>query len=341
MHDWFRHETPRPSKVEISKRLGIHESTVRYWLSRDQPPSTTDRSPPPYRPQGGLAKPHRQRLLAIARATTTIRGEKFSPVRNSRSTRDVKIVLYPTIAAIAREFASRTGISLKTWTVRRILLSEGWRVVRKHKAPYLSDEAKKRRVAFARALQNRVPDDIVFSDESIFDTNDYVGYQWVGPRETPIPQHTSQSGVKVIVWGMIGKGFKKLVVFPEDARISSSDYVDLALRPNVRKLRHVTFQADNARAHVSFESRAWLASEGVRILDPEWPASSPDLSPIENVWKIMKPLVSQRAPYGYAELKRVVEEEFAKIPQATIDSLVASFPSRLRKVIAVRGECVS
>ena len=52
------------------------------------------------------------------------------------------------------------------------------------------------------------------------------------------------------------------------------------------KRRPCLFMQDNAEPHSTHVTTAWLCSKRVRVLD--WPACSPDLSPIENVWGIMK-----------------------------------------------------
>ncbi len=52
------------------------------------------------------------------------------------------------------------------------------------------------------------------------------------------------------------------------------------------------FQQDNATPHTVAITTAWLHSKRVRVLN--WPACSPDLSPIENIWHIIKRKIHQR-----------------------------------------------
>jgi len=48
------------------------------------------------------------------------------------------------------------------------------------------------------------------------------------------------------------------------------------------------FQRDNACAHTSKATVAWLDANIKHCILPEdWPPNSPDLSPTENVWSIM------------------------------------------------------
>uniref|UniRef100_A0AAY5KL34 Tc1-like transposase DDE domain-containing protein n=1 Tax=Esox lucius TaxID=8010 RepID=A0AAY5KL34_ESOLU len=50
--------------------------------------------------------------------------------------------------------------------------------------------------------------------------------------------------------------------------------------------RPCLFQRDNAKPHSARITTAWLHSKRVWVLN--WPACSPDLSPIEIIWCIMK-----------------------------------------------------
>ncbi len=61
------------------------------------------------------------------------------------------------------------------------------------------------------------------------------------------------------------------------------------------------FQQDNAKPHTAAITTARLCSRRVRVLN--WPASSPNLSPIENIWRIIKRKIRQRRPRTLQQLE--------------------------------------
>ncbi len=58
--------------------------------------------------------------------------------------------------------------------------------------------------------------------------------------------------------------------------------------------RPCVFKQDNATTHTADITTAWLRS--IRVLVLNWPACSQDLSPIENIWQIIKWKIRQRRP---------------------------------------------
>ena len=99
----------------------------------------------------------------------------------------------------------------------------------------------------------------------------------------------------------------------------------------------MTFQQDNARPHVAAVCRDFLQTENVDVMN--WPACSPDLSPIEHLWDALDRRVRQRlpAPANIGELRQALTEEWQNIPQATIDRLIGSMRRRCVAVQRANG----
>ncbi|KAK3554343.1 hypothetical protein QTP70_022172 [Hemibagrus guttatus] len=100
-----------------------------------------------------------------------------------------------------------------------------------------------------------------------------------------------------------------------------------------------TFQHDDDPKHTAKVVKKWLADKNINVL--QWPSQSPDLNPIENLWRELKIRVMARRPSNLKELELIAKDEWAKIPVETCKNkckkLVSNYRKRLIAVIANKG----
>jgi len=84
-------------------------------------------------------------------------------------------------------------------------------------------------------------------------------------------------------------------------------------------------------------SRTFLQQQNVHVLD--WPAKSPDLSPIEHIWNVLGRRVRRRRnqPTNLHELAHALTEEWDNIPANVIRHYIGSMRRRCNAVIHANG----
>ena len=95
-------------------------------------------------------------------------------------------------------------------------------------------------------------------------------------------------------------------------------------------------QQDNDPKHTSKLAKNFIQENVPAIMD--WPSSSPDINPIENLWGLVKRNVEKRKPRNLEDLKVFMVEEWEKIPQETIKNLINSMKNRYELILENNGD---
>ena len=96
------------------------------------------------------------------------------------------------------------------------------------------------------------------------------------------------------------------------------------------------FQDNGAHCHRSRLVAEWKAENNLRCLS--WPPRSPDLNPIENVWRDVKHGLKQLRPPNLHELEDNVCNICKNVPIRKCHSYIRPMPRRVQAVIDARGE---
>nr|KAG5687909.1 hypothetical protein BaRGS_029906 [Batillaria attramentaria] len=150
----------------------------------------------------------------------------------------------------------------------------------------------------------------------------------------------------VMLWGafignrMLGPVFFDLQL-GRGGGVTSQRYINQVLQPLVVPLfarrRRCLFQQDNAPAHSARATQQFLRQTNIPVM--EWPAKSPDLNPMEQVWAFWKTRINRlpNRPACAAEFRQELRRQWGRVPPAFLNRQVNSMPNRCQLVIRNAG----
>src|SRR5208337_4879709 len=106
---------------------------------------------------------------------------------------------------------------------------------------------------------------------------------------------TFKSGrTSVMIWGGFSSGQKMHLVFMPKNHQKATDFVEIVYDTELiqflnKVLDYSILMEDGAPVHRSNAPKLWQQEHNLNKLN--WPANSPDLNPIENVWAVLKDAV--------------------------------------------------
>ena len=188
-------------------------------------------------------------------------------------------------------------------------------------------------------------DKVLFSDEPRFNLSFTDGKQRVWRRpgecvdEANVIERHRYGGGSVMIWGGISHRQKSgliTIVGSLKAAHYCNEVIDPIVLPYLRQRHAAIFQQDNARPYSARHTRDHLQQNNVHVLD--WPARSPDLSPIEHLWDHLGQKVKGRNDVNNVrDLARALHQEWQRITLQTIRHLISSTHRRCNSVIHVHG----
>lgn len=312
------------TEAAIGKQLGVKKSTVGAIIRKWKTYKTTDNLPRSGAPRKISPRGVKMITRTVSKNPRTTRGDLVNDLQ-------------------------RAGTNVTKATISNTLRRQGLRSCSARRVPLLKPVHVRARLKFAREHLDDPEEDwenVIWSDETkveLFGRNT-TRRVWRRENAELQPKNTiptvKHGGGNIMLWGCFSaKGPGRLIRVQE--RMNGAMYREILsanLLPSARALkmkRGWVFQHDNDPKHTARATKEWLRKKHFKVL--EWPSQSPDLNPIENLWRELKVRVAQRQPQNITALEEICMEEWANIPATVCANLVKTYRKRLTSVIANKG----
>ena len=138
---------------------------------------------------------------------------------------------------------------------------------------------------------------VIFTDKARFSLSGPDDFRtWTSSTEEDLRVTKNMGRGGVLVWGLItSDGIFE--VWRIQKKLNAENYSSFIVEdvlPVIEDIedkmgRKYIFQQDNAGCHTARRTKRAFENNGIKPID--WPARSPDLSPIENMWHLTKTMV--------------------------------------------------
>ena len=316
----FLHQDPQGPKwgyKRIAKELKYDVNSIKYWIKR-------------YEINKDLFD---EKKSGRKRKTSENEDKEMSQIAISKKP--------STTRSIAAQMTS-SGTPVGYVTVSKRLKEQNLKYQKPLKKPLLNLTHCKKRLDWAKKHMDYDWKKCIFTNECTFELNK-TPYKECQSSESRSIIRKVKHPKKLHVWGCFSYfGFGQLFIFEEnlDSNLLVKIYNECLL-PSISNLfpdpsLSWILQEDNDPKHTSKKSIKYKEDNGINRL--EWPACSPDLNPIENVWSLLKYKVYQKNPNSISQLKKIIKDEWRSFDKTYCENLVLSMKNRIKSCIEAQGD---
>ena len=267
-----------------------------------------------------------------------------------------------------------TGLNISKTTVQRRLKELGINKRVARTKPHLTPQHMAARLEWALEHENWTVEqwaNVIWSDESSIQ----IGFD---PRQTMVFRRPGEAflseclrpsfkskRVSLMVWGCFRWNKLGPLIVCGPGGIGSDEYLEvlaeglLSFKDDilgavdedtiiVRNPDDLIFMQDGAPCHRTADVKQFLAEEESKVMS--WPAQSPDLNPIENVWQMLKIKFHERFTHLRCSLSKsqasidkygaILQEVWEELSPTMISNLIRSMPGRMKAVIEAKGGAI-
>ena len=315
----FLHVNPEGPKLSISKtakRLNTTSRTVARWVER-------------FRKTGDVLDQNRPG-----------RGRKTSHSED----KIIEKLFLDNLQITPNEVASKMnniGVSISPEIVKNRLREKGFTYTKPTTKPSLSKKQKKERLQFARRNKNRNWKKVIYTDETTIRLASPIQKIW-RKRRGKLFLRRFKKYEKINIWGCFTiNGFGKIILFKKNlnAKLLLEIYKKGLLQsyPDIPNNNMILLE-DNDPKHTSKIAKMYRKKHQIQRLD--WPANSPDLNPIENVWNMLKKRVAKYHSHNLNQLRTAIKKVWYSLSPTIARNLVLSMPIRMQAVIDAKGDSI-